>query len=49
MNKLGLTHRPTFRKNYLQPALHARLIERTLPDKPNSPRQQYRRTPASKL
>ncbi|WP_395746170.1 Fic family protein [Prosthecobacter sp.] len=42
MKKLGLSHRPTFRKNYLQPALDARLIERTLPDKPNSSRQKYR-------
>ncbi|WP_395748543.1 Fic family protein [Prosthecobacter sp.] len=44
MKKLGLSHRPTFRKNYLQPALEARLIERTLPDKPNSSQQKYRLT-----
>lgn len=43
MKKLGLSHRPTFRKNYLQPALDAGLIERTLPDKPNSSAQKYRR------
>ena len=42
MKKLGLAHRPTFRKNYLQPALEAGLIERTLPDKPNSSLQRYR-------
>lgn len=42
MKKLGLSHRPTFRKNYLQPAMEAGLIERTLPDKPNSSLQQYR-------
>lgn len=42
MKKLGLNHRPTFRKNYLQPAMEAGLIERTLPDKPNSSLQQYR-------
>lgn len=42
MKKLGLSHRPTFRRNYLQPALDAGLIERTLPDKPNSSQQQYR-------
>lgn len=42
MEKLGLAHRPTFRQNYLQPALDKGLIERTVPDKPNSPRQQYR-------
>ena len=44
MKKLGLSHRPTFRKNYLQPALDARLIERTLPDKPSSSQQKYRLT-----
>jgi Fic family protein len=43
MEKLGLTHRPTFRRNYLQPALDAGLIERTVPDKPNSRLQKYRR------
>lgn len=43
MKKLGLSHRPTFRQNYLQPALEAGLIERTLPDKPNSRLQKYRR------
>lgn len=42
MKKLGLNHRATFRKNYLQPALEAGLIERTLPDKPNSSLQRYR-------
>lgn len=31
MKKLGLSHRPTFRKNDLQPALETGLIERTLP------------------
>lgn len=41
MKKLGLKHRSTFRKNCLQPALEAGLIERTLPDKPSS-LQQYR-------
>ncbi|MDB6137638.1 MAG: filamentation induced by cAMP protein Fic [Verrucomicrobiaceae bacterium] len=44
MKKLGLSHRPTFRKNYLQPALDAGLVERTLPDKPTSRLQKYRRT-----
>ncbi|MBL9145982.1 MAG: Fic family protein [Verrucomicrobiaceae bacterium] len=43
MKKLGLAHRPTFRQNYLQPALRAGLVERTLPDKPNSRLQKYRR------
>jgi hypothetical protein len=43
MASMGLTHRPTFRKNYLNPALEGGWIERTLPDKPNSPQQKYRK------
>ncbi|MDE7311423.1 MAG: Fic family protein [Eubacterium sp.] len=43
MKRLGLSHRPTFRKNYLNPALEKRLIERTIPDKPNSKNQKYRK------
>ena len=42
MATLGLRHAPTFRKNYLKPALDAGLIERTQPDAPNSPTQKYR-------
>ena len=43
MKRLGLSHRPTFRKNYLDSALAAHLIERTIPDKPNSSKQRYRK------
>lgn len=43
MKRLGLSHRPTFRKNYLTPALDKRLIERTIPNKPNSKNQKYRK------
>lgn len=43
MERLGLSHRQTFRKNYLQPALDAGLIERTVPDRPNSKNQKYRK------
>lgn len=43
MEQLGLSHRPTFRKNYLAPALEQKLIERTIPDKPNSKNQKYRK------
>lgn len=43
MERLGLSHRPTFRKNYLNPALEWKLIERTIPDKPNSKNQKYRK------
>ena len=43
MERLGISHRPTFRKNYLNPALEQRLIEMTIPDKPNSRNQKYRK------
>ena len=43
MERLGLSHRPTFRKNYLNPALEQSLIERTIPDRPNSKNQKYRK------
>jgi DNA-binding PadR family transcriptional regulator len=44
MKRLKLVHRPTFRANYLTPALNAKFIERTIPDKPNSRLQKYRLT-----
>ncbi len=44
MKKLALLHRPTFRKNYLQPALFAGLIEMTRPDAPRAKNQKYRLT-----
>lgn len=47
MNRLNLSHRPTFRKNYLEPALAAGLIERTQPESPRSPTQRYRLTEKS--
>lgn len=43
MERLNLSHKPTFRKNYLKPALEQNLIERTIPDKPNSRNQKYRK------
>lgn len=43
MGRLGLSHRPTFRKNYLNPALNEGLVEMTIPDKPNSRNQKYRK------
>ncbi len=42
MAAIKLRHAPTFRKNYLNPALEAGLIERTQPDAANSPTQKYR-------
>ena len=42
MQFVGLTHRATFQKNYLNPAIEGGLIERTILDKPKSPKQKYR-------
>jgi len=44
MKKLTLAHRPTFRSNYVQPALKRGLVEMTQPDAPRSPTQRYRLT-----
>lgn len=43
MQRMGLKNRPSFSKTYLSPALDAGLIEMTLPDKPSSKNQKYRR------
>ena len=43
MKLLNLKHRPTFRKNYLQPALEVGLIEMTIPQTPNARNQKYRK------
>jgi ATP-dependent DNA helicase RecG len=40
----GLRHRETFLKSYLQPLLDGGALERTIPEKPTSPRQKYRLT-----
>jgi ATP-dependent DNA helicase RecG len=42
MAAVGLKDRGTFSENYLEPALAAELIERTLPGSPKSPTQKYR-------
>ncbi len=39
--KLNLVNRDYFRRSYLQPALDQGLIALTIPDKPNSSKQQY--------
>jgi Fic family protein len=44
MKKRSLVHRPTFRSNYVHPALKMGLVEMTQPDAPRSPTQQYRLT-----
>ena len=44
LDALGMTHREHFRSAFLKPALDAGVVEMTLPDKPNSSNQRYRRT-----
>ncbi|MCY4485825.1 MAG: Fic family protein [Deltaproteobacteria bacterium] len=39
---LGLSHRPTLRRNYIRPALDAGLVEMTRPESPTARNQQYR-------
>lgn len=41
MERLGFSHRPTFRKKYLTPALNLGVIAMTIPDKPQSRNQRY--------
>lgn len=49
MMRLGLRHKPTFRKNYLHPALAAGWLEMTEPASPRSPTQRYRITKHSSI
>ena len=44
MKMLALSHRPTFRKNYLNPSMEGGWIERTESKSPRSPTQRYRLT-----
>jgi ATP-dependent DNA helicase RecG len=41
MQQLGFGHREHFRKAYLLPGLELGLLERTIPDKPQSSKQRY--------
>ncbi len=43
MHRMKLGDKGHFLKSYLEPALNAGLIERTIPDKPNSRLQKYRK------
>ncbi|MCD8198415.1 MAG: Fic family protein [Lachnospiraceae bacterium] len=43
MDRLNLKSRETFRRNYLHPAMEQGLVTMTVPDKPNSRNQRYRR------
>ena len=49
MESLELKHRPTFRDNYLLPALELGYIEMTIPDKPRSSKQRYRKVRSIKF
>lgn len=49
MATLGLKDRMNFSKNYLEPAITAGLIERTLPNSAHRPTQKYRLTGAGQL
>jgi ATP-dependent DNA helicase RecG len=44
MELLELKHWKTFQTNYLNPLLDAEVIQRTIPDKPQSKMQKYRLT-----
>ena len=48
MRFMKLTHKPNFRKNYLQTAIELGLIEITIPEKPSSSKQKYRLTSKGK-
>jgi Fic family protein len=43
MERLSLSHRTYFRKNYLNPAVKLGFIEMSHLDKPRSPKQKYRK------
>jgi len=45
---VGIKHRETFQRNYLDQLLESNLIERTIPEKPNSRLQKYRLTEKGK-
>jgi ATP-dependent DNA helicase RecG len=44
----GIRHRQHFYREYLHPLLEEGLLEPTIPDKPRSPKQRYRTTPAGR-
>jgi ATP-dependent DNA helicase RecG len=48
MTPFGRTNRTKFRDQVLAPLLKAGLLEMTIPDKPRSPKQQYRTTDAGR-
>ena len=48
MAEMGLSHRPTFRNNYIRPAMSAGLVEMTRPESPTAKNQKYRLTARGK-
>ena len=48
MAETGLSHRPTFRNNYIRPAMSAGLVEMTRPESPTAKNQKYRLTARGK-
>ena len=44
MAEMRLSHRPSFRKSYLRPAMSSGLVEMTRPDAPRAKNQKYRLT-----
>lgn len=46
MEQCGRSDRTKFRDQVVGPLLEAGLLEMTIPEKPTSPRQRYRTTPA---
>lgn len=44
MERLALVDRKHFSATYRDPAMRQGFVERTIPDKPTSPHQKYRRT-----
>lgn len=48
MDELNLNHRPTFRTNYLHPALEEGFIAPLYPNQPSHPKQKYRLTDKGK-
>ncbi len=49
MEKLKISNRVYFAKNYLKPVLESGYLEKTIPDKPQSKNQQYKLTRKGKV
>ena len=48
MAAMGLSHRPSFRRNYIRPAMSAGLVSMTRPESPTAKNQRYRITERGK-